>query len=75
MKLPNSLANKSMANTGMDRKPIKRGAGKRRADGKSLRLANEVGYIQRRAADHECQRISVSGLIIFRVSSTPGARR
>ena len=30
---------------------IRRGAGKRRVDGKSLRLADEVRYIQRRAAD------------------------
>ena len=37
----------------MGRTTIRRGAGKRRVDGKSLRLADEVRYIQRRAADHD----------------------
>src|ERR1700738_1584341 len=38
---------------GMGRTTIRRGAGKRRVDGKSLRLADEVRYIQRSAADHD----------------------
>jgi hypothetical protein len=54
-----------MANTGMDRKPIKRGAGKRRADGKSLRLADEVRSIQRRAADHDGRVVTIGQLILF----------
>ena len=49
----------------MDRKPIKRGAGKRRADGKSLHLADEVGYIQRRAADHDGRVVTIGQLILF----------
>jgi len=44
----------SMANT-----RIKRGPGKRMVDGKSFRLADEVRYIQRRAADHTGRVISI----------------
>jgi len=42
-----------MANTGRAQKSIKRGAGKRRVDGQSFRLADEVRYITRRAAHHD----------------------
>jgi hypothetical protein len=33
------------------RRPIRRGPGKRRVDGKDLRLADEVRHIQKCAAD------------------------
>ena len=42
-----------MANTDRGRKPIKRGAGRRMVDGKNFRLADEVRYILRRAAEHD----------------------
>ena len=49
----------------MGRTTIRRGAGKRRVDGKSLRLADEVRYIQRRAADHDGRVVTVGQLVLF----------
>src|SRR6266446_2715952 len=65
MKLPNSLLNTSMANTGTDQKSIKRRAGKSRVDGKSLRLADEVRSIQRRAANHDGRVVTIGQLVLF----------
>src|SRR5438067_2451390 len=65
MKLPNSLLNTSKANTGKGRKSIKRGAGKRSVDSKSLRLTDEVRYIQRRAAGYHGRVVTVGQLILF----------
>src|ERR1700739_1089543 len=59
-KSPNNLVKSSMANT-----RIRRGPGKRMVDGKSFRLADEVRYIQRRAADHTGRVISIGQLILF----------
>ena len=59
-KSPNNLVKSSMANT-----RIKPGLGKRMVDGKSFRLADEVRYIQRRAADHTGRVISIGQLILF----------
>jgi hypothetical protein len=50
---------------GMDRITIKRGAGKRRGDGRSLRLADEVRYIQRRAAGHDGRVVTIGQLFLF----------
>src|SRR3984893_16138274 len=50
---------------GMDRTKMKRGAGKRRVDGKSLRLADEVRYIQRRAAGHDGRVVTIGQLFLF----------
>src|ERR1700731_3036676 len=50
---------------GMGRTTIRGGAGKRRVDGKSLRLADEVRYIQRRAADHDGRVVTVGQLVLF----------
>ncbi len=50
---------------GMGRTTIKRGAGKRRVVGKSLRLADEVRYIQRRAAGHDGRVVSIGQLVLF----------
>src|SRR4029077_16843099 len=47
---------------GMGRISIRRGAVKRRVDGKSLHLADEVRYIQRRAADHDGRVVTVGPL-------------
>src|SRR6266481_531853 len=65
MKLPNSLLNTSMANTGRAQKSIKRGAGKRRVDGQSFRLADEVRYITRRAAHHDGRIVTIGQLTLF----------
>src|SRR4249920_2248947 len=50
---------------GMGRTTIRRGAGKRRVDGKSLHLADEVRYIQRCAADHDGRVVTVGPLVLF----------
>lgn len=44
---------------------IKRGPGKRRMKGKSFRLADEVRYIQRRAAEHDSRIVTVGQLLLF----------
>src|SRR4051795_6013503 len=63
--LPNSSTNKSMATSArrdMKRKTTRRGSGKRVVQGKDLRLADEVRYIQKRAADHDARIIT---LVLF----------
>jgi hypothetical protein len=47
------------------RRTIKRGPGKRLVDGKSFRLADEVRYIQRRAAEHDGRMVTVGQLVLF----------
>src|SRR5438105_6610935 len=47
------------------RKTIKRGLGKRIVEGKSFRLADEVRYIQRRAADYDSRIVTIGQLILF----------
>jgi len=44
---------------------IKRGPGRRLVDGKSFRLADEVRYIQRRAAEHDGRIVTVGQLVLF----------
>ena len=66
--MPNSLVNTSMAATmrfGMCRTTIRRGAGKRRVDGKSPRLADEVRYIQQCAANYDGRVVTVGQLVLF----------
>jgi hypothetical protein len=63
--LPNSLVNNSMANTDRGRKPIKRGAGRRMVDGKNFRLADEVRYILRRAAEHDGRVVTIGQFVLF----------
>jgi hypothetical protein len=46
-------------------KTIKRGAGKRAVGGKDFRLAEEIGYIQSRAAEHDGRFVTVGPLILF----------
>src|SRR4029077_14362799 len=46
------------------RKPIRRGPGKRIVEGKSLRLADEVRYIQRRAASRDRCTVTSGQLIL-----------
>src|SRR5438034_6490771 len=47
------------------RKPIRRGPGKRSVEGKSFRLADEVGHIQRRAAEHDGRIVTIGQLVLF----------
>src|SRR3984893_13039781 len=47
------------------RKPIRRGPGKRIVEGKSFRLADEVRYIQRRAADYDGHIVTIGQLVLF----------
>jgi len=47
------------------RKPIRRGPGKQIVEGKSFRLANEVRYIQRRAADHDSHILTIGQPVLF----------
>jgi hypothetical protein len=46
-------------------KKIKRGAGRRSVEGASFRLADEVRYIQRRAASHDGRVVSFGELLLF----------
>jgi hypothetical protein len=47
------------------RKPIRRGPGKRIVEGKSFRVADEVRYIQRRAADYDSRIVTIGQLVLF----------
>jgi hypothetical protein len=47
------------------RKTVKRGPGQRIVDGKSFRLADEVRYIQRRAADRDGRIVTLGQLVLF----------
>src|SRR5258708_2748231 len=47
------------------RKTIRRGPGKRIVKGRSFRLADEVRYIQRRAADHDGRIVTIGQLVLF----------
>jgi hypothetical protein len=50
---------------GRDRKAIRRRPGKQAVEGKSLRLAEEVRSIQRRAADRDGRVVTVGQLVLF----------
>lgn len=49
----------------MGRRTIKRGAGKTAATGKDFCLAEEIDYIQDRAADHDGRFVTVGPLALF----------
>jgi len=57
------MANPTKARKGRTR--IKRGPGKRMVDGKSFRLADEIRYIQQRAAAHDSCIVSIGQLVLF----------
>jgi hypothetical protein len=44
---------------------IQRGSGKRPINGKDFRLADEVRYIQRRAAEHDGRFVTVASLVLL----------
>ena len=48
-----------------DRKSVKRGPGKRIVEGGSFRLADEVRYIQHRAANHDGRIVTIGQLVLF----------
>jgi len=47
------------------RKTIKRGPGKRMIEGKDFQLADEIRYIQGRAAEHDRRFVTVGSLTLF----------
>jgi hypothetical protein len=47
------------------RKTVKRGPGQRIVEGRSYRLADEVRYIQRRAAAHDSRIVIIGQLVLF----------
>lgn len=49
----------------MGRKIIKRAKGKRHIEGKDFHLADEIAYIQRRAAEHDGRWVTVGLLALF----------
>jgi hypothetical protein len=49
----------------MGRKTIRRGPGRRHIDGKDFHLADEIGYIQRRAAMYDGRFVTVGPLVLF----------
>jgi len=49
----------------MGRRIVKRGPGKRSIPGKDFRLAEEIDYIQRRAAEHDGRLVTVGPLVFF----------
>ena len=53
----------------MNRKKIKAGAGKQWVESKNFRLAKEIKYIQRRAAEHDGRLVSVGPLVLFSTQS------
>src|SRR6201982_4283446 len=65
---PNSWRNSAMAipaRLAWGRKTIKRGPAKRIVEGQSFRLADEVRYIQRRAANQDGRVVTLGRLILF----------
>jgi hypothetical protein len=46
-------------------KTIKLGPGRRHIAGKDFQLADEIGYIQRRAAEHDGRWVTVGPLALF----------
>src|SRR5712664_2996060 len=59
--------NRSIGKPAMPRRnrSSKRGPGQRMVDGASFRLADEVRYIQRRAAEHDRRVVTIGHLTLF----------
>src|ERR1700685_4699618 len=47
------------------RRTIKRGSGRQMVDSKGFRLADEIGYIQDKAAEHDGRIVTIGQLILF----------
>ena len=59
----------NLARSGRVRRSVKRGLGQRIVEGGRVRLADEVRYIQHRAADHDGRIITIGQLILFSTES------
>ena len=55
----------NLARPGRNRKSVKRGRGKPIVEGGGIRLADEVRYIQQRAANHDGRIVTIGQLILF----------
>jgi hypothetical protein len=53
----------------VNRKRIKAGPGKEGVEGKNFRLAKEIKYIQRRAAEHDGRLVTIGPLVLFSTQS------
>jgi hypothetical protein len=53
----------------VSRKTLKRRPGRQIVEGKNFRLADEVRYIQRRAAEHDCRVVTFGQLVLFSTDS------
>ncbi len=53
----------------MGRRIIKRGLGRRSVNGQDFNLADEIDYIQQRAAEHDARLVSVGLLVLFSTES------
>jgi hypothetical protein len=53
----------------VNRKKIKAGPGKQWVEGKNFRLAKEIKYIQRRAAEHAGRLVTIGPLVLFSTQS------
>jgi hypothetical protein len=51
------------------RRKIKNRGGRRRLNGRSFRLADEVRYIQQRAAEHDGRVVTIGQLVLFSTAS------
>src|SRR5260370_7355693 len=51
--------------TSVGRRTIKRGSARQVVDSKGFRLADEIGYIQDKAADHDGRIVTIGQLILF----------
>jgi hypothetical protein len=49
----------------VNRKKIKAGPGKQGVEGKHFRLAKDIKYIQRRAAEHDGRFVTIGPLVLF----------
>ncbi len=49
----------------MGARTIQRGKARQTVDGKDFRLADQIGYIQDKAADHELCMVTIGQLILF----------
>jgi hypothetical protein len=55
----------SMERKTVGRRTIKRGQARQVVDGKGFRLADEIAYIQDKAADHDGRIVTIGQLILF----------
>src|ERR1700726_3096525 len=60
------------ARAGRVRNAVKRGPGKRMVEAGRFRLADEVRYIQRRAAEHDGRIVTIGQLVLFSTETGDG---